>query len=162
METRIAANQLETRAAEALKTLLRQVSAVKLKAIEFKSPAPGGATGILAHIDVYGHSHILACTLQESGQPCHQCAAPEELCPQASEQASEVAAEAVPVLIAPSLSPEEQALCKQNHTGFLDLEGNARLVLNEVFIAQRSLPYRSRRALPQPVGHGSRPVAHVA
>jgi hypothetical protein len=158
METYIAASKLEMRAAEALKALLGQVSAIKLKAIEFKSPGPGGATGILAHIDVYGHSHTLACTLNDSSRPAHLRMALTELC----RQASQVAGDAVPFLIAPFLSAEAQALCKENRTGYLDLEGNARLVLNEVFFATRSLPNRTHHAFPVVNGSGSRPAAQVA
>jgi hypothetical protein len=51
-----------------------------------------------------------------------------------------LAADAIPVLIAPRLSPEAQALCKENQVGFLDLEGNARLTVGDFFIVMRSLP----------------------
>jgi hypothetical protein len=55
------------------------------------------------------------------------------------ECAAYLAGETTPVLIAPYLSPETQALCKESHAGFLDLEGNARLSLGEVFIGKRSM-----------------------
>jgi hypothetical protein len=41
---------------------------------------------------------------------------------------------ATPIFIAPYLSPEAQALCRESNVGFLDLEGNARLVFDGVFI----------------------------
>jgi hypothetical protein len=55
------------------------------------------------------------------------------------ECAAHLAGETTLVLIAPYLSPEAQTLCKESHAGFLDLEGNARLSLGEVFIGKRSM-----------------------
>jgi hypothetical protein len=40
-------------------------------------------------------------------------------------------------LIAPYLSPESQALCREQGVGFLDFEGNARLVFDGVFVERR-------------------------
>ena len=56
--------------------------------------------------------------------------------------------ETTPVLIAPELSEEAQALCRESNTGFLDFEGNARLYLDEVFIVKRSLTHH--KTLPPP------------
>ena len=50
------------------------------------------------------------------------------------------AGDTMPVLIAPYLSPEAQALCNESKTGFIDLEGNVRLALGEVFIVKRTMP----------------------
>jgi hypothetical protein len=130
-----AANDLEVRAAEALKSLLEQVSAVKLKDIKREPPARGRAPEILAHIDIHGHSHTLACEVNADTRPSKVRASLRKL----QDCAAHLAGQATPVLIAPYLSPEAQALCKQSHAGFLDLEGNARLSLGEVFIGKRSL-----------------------
>jgi hypothetical protein len=69
-----------------------------------------------------------------------------------------------PVLIAPELSEEAQALCRDSNTGFLDLEGNARLYLDEVFIVKRSLPHRKTlppQAETLPTSETAR-FAHIA
>jgi hypothetical protein len=134
MKTDWAANELEVRAAEALKSLLEEVSAVKLKEMKRESPARGRATEILAHIDIYGHSHTLACEVNADTRPSKVRASLRKL----EDCAAHLAGETTLVLIAPYLSPEAQALCKQSHAGFLDLEGNARLSLGEVFIGKRS------------------------
>jgi hypothetical protein len=57
--------------------------------------------------------------------------------------------EATPIFIAPYLSPEAQGLCRENQVGFLDLEGNARLVFDSVFIERlvSSKPSFERREL---------------
>jgi hypothetical protein len=134
-----AANELETRATEALKSLLEQVSAVKLKEMKCESGERGRAaevvTHILAHIDIYGHSHTLACEVNADTRPSKVRASIRKL----QESTAHLTGETTLVLIAPYLSPEAQTLCKQSHAGFLDLEGNARLSLGEVFIGKRSM-----------------------
>ena len=41
------------------------------------------------------------------------------------------------------MSEEAQTLCRNNDVGFLDLDGNARLYFDEVFIVKRSLPHKT-------------------
>jgi hypothetical protein len=135
MKSDWAANELEARAAEALKSLLEQVSAVKLKEMKRESPTRGDAPEIVAHIDIYGHSHTLACEVNGDTRPSKVRASIKKL----QDCAAHLAGETTLVLIAPYLSPEAQALCKQSHAGFLDLEGNARLSVGEVFIGKRSM-----------------------
>ena len=135
MKTDWAANELQVRAAEALKSLLEEVSAVKLKEMKRESPARGRAAEILAYVDIYGHSHTLACEVNADTRPSKVRASIKKL----QDCAANLAGEATPVLIAPYLSPEAQTLCKESHAGFLDLEGNARLSLGEVFIGKRSM-----------------------
>ena len=135
MKTVWAANELEARATEALKSLLEEVSGVKLKEMKRQSPAHGLAAEILAHIDIHGHSHTLACEVNADTRPSKVRASIKKL----QDCAAHLAGETTPVLIAPYLSPEAQALCKESHAGFLDLEGNARLSLGEVFIGKRSM-----------------------
>jgi hypothetical protein len=135
MKTDWAADELEVRAAEALKSLLEQISAVKLKEMKRQSPAHGRAAEILAHIDIYGRSHTLACEVNADMRPSKVRASIRKL----QDCAANLSGEITLVLIAPYLSPEAQALCKQSHAGFLDLEGNARLSLGEVFIGKRSM-----------------------
>jgi hypothetical protein len=135
MKTDRAATELEVRGTEALKALLNQVSAVKLKEMKHETPVRGRTAEILVHIDIYGHSHTLACEVNADTRPSKVRASLRKL----QDCAANLACEATPVLIAPYLSPEAQALCKESHAGFLDLEGNARLSLGEVFIGKRSL-----------------------
>jgi len=135
MKTDWAANELEARATEALRSLLEEVSAVKLKEMKRESPARGRATEILALIDIYGHSHTLACEVNADTRPSMVRASLRKL----RACASHLAGETTLVLIAPYLSPEAQTLCKESHAGFLDLEGNARLSLGQVFIGKRSM-----------------------
>jgi len=123
-------------AADALKSVLHHVSQVKIKDIELDSPRADLKVDILAYLDVQGHSHTLVCKVRASGRPDHVRTALKEL----QGHASEIYPNATPVLIAPYLSEEARALCWESKAGFLDLEGNARLELGDVFIGKRSLP----------------------
>ena len=137
-------------AADALKSVLHHVSQVKIKDIELDSPRADLKVDILAYLDVQGHSHTLVCKVRASGRPDHVRTALQEF----QGHASDFSPDATPVLIAPYFSEEARALCRESKAGFLDLEGNARLELGDVFIGKRSLPQargsadsmRSRRA----------------
>ncbi|MGA3133335.1 MAG: hypothetical protein ABSD59_21255 [Terracidiphilus sp.] len=133
-----AATEFEVLAADALKALLDQVSAIKLKELKHEPQARGRSAEILAHIDVHGHSHTLACEVNCDTRPSKVRASLKKL----RDCAAHFAGDATPVLIAPYLSPEVQAMCKESRAGFLDLEGNARLTLGDVFIGKRSVQQR--------------------
>jgi len=134
MKTDCAASPFEVRAADALKTLLGQVSAIKLKELKHDAAARGRGPEFLAHIDVHGHSHTLACEVNRDTRPSKVRASLKKL----QDCTAQLAGQATPVLIAANLSPEVEAICKANHAGFLDLEGNGRLTVGEVFIGKRS------------------------
>jgi hypothetical protein len=127
--------EMRERATEALKLVLSQVSTIKLKEIRHDSAEQPSGGGFVAHVDVLGHSHLLACEVRSSGQLVDFERHVEEL----RESAARFAPDAIPVLIAPYLSPEAQAICKARAAGFLDLEGNARIAVGEVFIGKRSV-----------------------
>ena len=126
--------EMNFRAAEALKSVLSQVSTLKLKEIRRASAGAGGGAGFVACVDVLGRSHTLACAVKTDARPGSL--------PEALKELHERAGDATPVLIASYLSPEAQALCKESHAGFLDLEGNARINIGEVFIGKRTFAHR--------------------
>jgi hypothetical protein len=137
MRTSDAKHDLEVRAAAALKAVLAEVSTIKVREIRHQTPETGKDRGLTASVDVFGHHHTLTCGVQSDGQPGHVRSALEEL------RSARLPGDAMPVIIAPYLSPEARAVCKENKAGFLDLEGNARLALGEVFIVKQTLPYRN-------------------
>lgn len=146
------------RAAEALKAVLHQVSQIKVKDMDFESHHADLRVDILAHLDVHGHSHTLVCKVEASGRPEHVRIALEEF----QEHPSRLDGDSTMVFIAPRLSEEAKTMCRQSKTGFLDLEGNARLELGEVFIGKQSLPQvRARSAAPVSV-RGSERLIGVA
>ncbi len=130
---------MELQAVEALKALLQQLSSVKVRDISIESPGPQHRKEIVARIDVYGRRHTLACKVRTNGESRSVRMVLSEL-QHGSAQHDE---EMMPVLIAPQLSTEAQALCRQRRLGFLDLEGNAHLELKEVFFGKRCLPRQS-------------------
>jgi hypothetical protein len=134
-------NEIEAKAAEALGALLHSVSSIKTRDIKFQ-PATR-KTDILADIDVLGRNHKLVCSVAD-GEPDGVKRALEKLRTSADRKKSD----ATPILITPHLSPQTRAMCEERRVGFLDLEGNARLVIDEVFIGKRSV--RSASA-PNPI-----------
>ena len=127
MRTKSTTNDLELRAAEALRSLLAQVSVIKLKEIRHQSKG-----SVMADVEVLGHRHTLACEVKSTTQLGSLRTALRQLNSKPDQ------GKTIPVLIAPYLSPEAQAMCKENQAGFLDLEGNARLAMGEVFIGKRA------------------------
>jgi hypothetical protein len=122
-------------AVAALKTLLAQVSAIKLREVRIECSAPSRELLIVAYVDIYQHSHTLVCAVKESDDPGNVTDALAEL----RYRAAELSAHATPVFIAPRVSAAAQALCSGDHAGFLDLEGNARLHVDDMFIHQRTM-----------------------
>lgn len=135
----------ENQAAQALRLLLQQVPALKLLNIEHETSTPDSGIDFTARLKVSGKRHALVCEAKTSGQPRHVRHALLAL----RDYMSHHAQDATPVLIAPYLSPDAQALCREHEAGFLDLEGNARLVFDGIFIERQvaSKPLADRRAL---------------
>jgi len=139
MKTSEPKTTLRRRAEEALRSLLSAVSTVKLKEISHQLPKDRTRIRFVAHVDVFGHSRELACEVRSSRVPADLRKALDEL----RRTAEQFSANASPVLIAPSLSAEAQAICKELCAGFLDFDGNARIAVGEVFIGKRTLTRRA-------------------
>jgi hypothetical protein len=130
--------QLEIQVVDALKGVFQEFSAIKVKDIRLQSPRPHRKKDILVQIDVYGHSHVLVCRVKTKSDPCHVRQALTEL----QDDVNRFNEGMTPIFVAPSLTAEAQSLCRESKAGFLDLEGNAFLVLDEAFFAKRSIPCR--------------------
>jgi hypothetical protein len=128
---------LEIQAVEELRATLQQISVIKVKEIRIEPHGRRSDKDILANLEIYGHSHTMACRVTKKAEAHRVRRILQEM-----RKSFKGAQGEAPVLIAPSLSAEVQALCREDDIGFLDLEGNARLYLNEVFIVKRSLPHR--------------------
>lgn len=136
---------IEHQAADALRLLLGQVPVIKLLEVEREVSGPDQGIDIVAHIDVSGRRHALVCEVKSTGQPRHVRMALLQLRNYVAHQTQD----ATPVFIAPYLSPDAQTLCREQGVGFLDLEGNARLIFDGVFIERQvaSKPVAERREL---------------
>jgi len=142
MKTARKPNEMEALAAKALGDLLHQVSSIKTRDIRFQPVHR--KSSILADIDVLGRSHKLVCNVAD-GQPDDVKRALQKLRTCADHKKDD----ATPVLIAPYLSQQDREMCAKSRVGFVDLQGNARLMIDEVFIGKRSV--RSVNA-PSPAG----------
>ena len=119
------------RAAEAtLRALLEKVPAIYLSEIIGQAGPPGHEIDFVAHLSIDGRAHTLLCEAKASGQPRHVREAIHHL----NFIARAFAPDATPVLLAPYLSKEAQALCKESGVSYADLEGNCRLAFDSVFI----------------------------
>jgi hypothetical protein len=136
---------VEHQAAQALRGLLEQVPGIKLLDMEHEVSEHNQHTDIVTHIDISGRRHTLVCGVKSTGQPRHVRMALLQLHNDMVHQEQD----ATPVFIAPYLSPEAQALCREQDVGYLDLEGNARLIFGNVFIERQvaSKPVADRREL---------------
>lgn len=140
MKTHDVKHELEMRAAAALKAALAEVSTIKVREIRHESSRKGHDSCLMVSVDLFGRRHTLACEIHADGQPRELRSKLEGMRAGGAERD-----DVMPIIVAPYLSPEAQTLCKENKTGFVDLEGNARLALGEVFIVKRTLPHSSQR-----------------
>jgi hypothetical protein len=140
-----AVKETEIRAVDALRSVLEQVPAIKLKSIARESRIDHTDLDIVAKLSVAGRGHTLACEVKMNGQPRHVRTALLQL----RSYVTDFGRDVTPVLIAPFLSPVAQELCREQGVGFLDLEGNVRLAFDAVFIerAVASKPAVERREL---------------
>jgi len=134
---------MQYRAEEVLRSLLSQVSTIKVLEIQYESHASRAKGRFVAHIEVLGRSHALACEVRTHAPCAHLHKAIEEL----NQEASKLSPKAIPVLIVPYLPADAQAICKEFNAAFVDFEGNARISLGEVFIVKRSMRARSAAAV---------------
>lgn len=134
---------LEYEAIEALRETLQQISVITVKDIIVDRHGHRGEKTILGHIEIYRHAHLLACKVVSTCDVLQLQRAVLELHQVTNERGVMV----IPILIAPTMSEEAQTLCRNNDVGFLDLDGNARLYFDEVFIVKRSLP---QKTIPPP------------
>jgi hypothetical protein len=135
--------ELESQAESLLKALLVQVPSIRLEEVETRTANYN--VDVLMRINVSDQPHMLVCEVKSNGQPRHVRAALLQL----RKQAEHFGKDATPIFIAPYLSPEAQALCRESEIGFLDLEGNARIAFGNVFIERlvSSKPPSARREL---------------
>jgi len=136
---------VESQAVEALRLLLEQVPTIKVVNIEHEASDHDRGTHIVAHLDLADTRYALFCEVKSSGQPRHVRMALIQLRNDIVHREQN----ARPVLIAPYLSHDAQALCREQDVGFLDLAGNARLIFGSVFIERQvaNQPVAERREL---------------
>jgi hypothetical protein len=145
LKTHDPVKEFEMNAADALRGVLREVPVIKFKDLKVTPSGPDPGIDGVAQINVSGKPHTLLYQCKSNGQPRYVRTALLQL----REYVSRLGKNVTPILIAPYLSPEAQALCRESEVGFLDLAGNARVVFNGVFIERvvGNKPPSARREL---------------
>lgn len=132
----------------ALRPLLELLAQVPMiRGVEQVLPQTRIDSGIdaLVWLQLEDRRQLIACEFLANGQPRHMRLGIWEL----TNAIRRDWPDAIPLLIAPFLSPASQALCKQHEVAFLDHQGNARLVFDGVFIERVAAgqPVAARREL---------------
>ena len=104
---------------------------------EFFDPDHRREADFLLRVKAHGRSQRLICEVKGNGQPRHVRAAVAQLRYFVQPRQRD----AYGIVIAPYLSAAAQKICREEDVGFLDFEGNCRLVFNGVFI-ERAVPLR--------------------
>lgn len=124
---------LEADATDALRQVLSAAPAIRDLAVETE-PA-GRSFDFIARFAVGDRPQMIIGEVKASGQPRQVRAALHQL-RYALERLPE---NATAIFVAPYLSEEARALCREQDVGFLDLEGNCRIAFDSVFI-ERTVP----------------------
>jgi hypothetical protein len=145
MKTTMEVKDLIPEAAEALRSLLLNVPLVRSAAVENEPGPRGGGADVVIRVDSGARELLLVCEVKPNGQPRNVRLGLSQL----KEWVSRHDGDAVPIFMAPYLSPEAQAICREEEAGYMDLHGNARLVFDGIFIerAVAGRPATERREL---------------
>lgn len=142
-----AANVIERQAAETLKAFLGTIPQLSLAHMSFvgESGHANNGVDIVAETEFAGRPMRLVVDVKSNGQPrmAHQAAYQLKRYLRQSGQGG------VPMFIAPYLSKQSQAACREEGIAYLDFEGNARIAFDTVFIHRQveGKPDPERRAL---------------
>lgn len=124
-------NEIERQGADAIHALLRSVPVIRVD--EVKLAPPDSGVDVVVKVNLDGRGRLLVCEVKPIGQPRHVRAALLQL----RKAANGFDPPATPLFIAPYLSPEAQAICREFDVGFVDLVGNARVTFDSVFIERQ-------------------------
>lgn len=120
----------EARAYEALRGLLEKIPILQIEGIETEAVSGDWAPDFIVRLLVDGRPQELICEYKSNGQPRYARSALLEL----RNYVAHRAPLAIPVFIAPYISPAVRQLCEEKGVGYLDLAGNARIAFGGVFI----------------------------
>jgi hypothetical protein len=127
------------KAVERLQALLAEVPFITVEGVNHQSLAANlkREADFLLRVKAHGRAYQLICEVKSNGQPRYVRAAVDQL----RYFVQPKQRDAYGVVIAPYLSPAAQEICRVNDAGFLDYEGNCRLVFDGVFI-ERAVPLK--------------------
>lgn len=122
----------ERSAAEHLVTVLRDVPFLQVGEVRHEAllGPPSARPDFQLDAFAHGRSHRLICEVKSQGQP----RTIRDAALQLRYYCDQIGGDTYGVLLAPFLSEASQRICKEHSVGFVDFEGNCRLVFNGVFI----------------------------
>jgi hypothetical protein len=133
---KLSREQLEQKAAEAIRACLDDVPSVKIKDIQIEGNFQGSSADIVTTVNTpSGSSYYLVAEVKADGQPRAAREAVNQLWRSWGNRRA-----VVPVFIAPYISPETAEICKQDSTNYMDLAGNCRLVFGDIFVERQGMP----------------------
>ena len=137
--------ELGQKAAEAMRACLEDVPSIKIKGVETERDFKGCRADLVTTVStLMGTTRFLVAEIRATGEPRVAREALNQLWRNWANQP-----DVVPVFIAPYISQKSAEICKQDNTGYVDLAGNCRLVLDNVFVERegRPNPFREKRDL---------------
>jgi hypothetical protein len=140
--------EIEERGAAELERLLRRIPRIKLKSLKIGAMQKDTGFDLQVRVALDGKRHTLIAEVKSSGQPRYAREAVLRL----KVLAARSTPPAIPVFIAPFLTESTRDLCFQQGVSYLDLEGNARVAFDSVYLEivsphRPSSPRREYRSL---------------
>ena len=131
--------KMESEAVRRLQGLLAEVPFLSVEDVqqEVRDPNDRRELDFLIDVKSHGRQQRLVCEVKNNGQPRIVRSAIDQLRYFLQPGKDDVYG----VVIAPYLSPAAQTICREEGVGFLDFEGNCRLVFGGVYI-ERAVPLR--------------------
>ena len=132
-------NHTVVRALNAVRDLLREVSAVEVESVEHE-PIVGSIYQFdgLIHVNTPGGRYAVVVEVKRNGAPRFVRSGVYQLQSYVARLHSSAQANGVrrfiPMLVCPYLSPQSRAICIDHGVAYLDLVGNARLAFGSVYV----------------------------
>lgn len=123
---------IEKRAVAALREALGDAPELKVLGVQTSEELGDNSIDLIFRVDFNGQQHLLVAKVKSSGQPRHVQNALLQLKRYVEKEKDQV----TPIFIAPYLSEDARALCIDHEVGYLDLEGNARIVFPGFFMSR--------------------------
>ncbi len=132
---KISERELAKRVEEALFSCLERVPFLKIKDIEQERGQKAAKPDLLIILEGPEGSRTFMAEVKKTGQPRVAREAVNQLL-----SLSQAFPQALPVFIAPYISPTAAEICEKAGVGYIDLSGNCRLCFQEVYIEKTGNP----------------------
>lgn len=132
---KLVAREVEQKAAEALRTALKDVPFLQIVEEEAGRVNTDGGADLMTKVATPGGGQLILAKVKASGQPRIAREAVNQLV-----RYKERFPEAYMVFIAPYISPQAAEICAQDGVGYVDLAGNCRIAFDRVYIRKEGNP----------------------